>query len=414
MLILSPSWRALMGSTAILGHPEIESLESALRLRHDFKPEPKTGLHEFVRPCHPFEVTKPPVIVRLDADGDTWWLWGCRVDSNAPPPALVEAKFREAARIEFGDGWDTQKKKRLDGLRKKVKNDLADDQPYKLKSTGAIFFSPSSGRWVLLGTGAQACARDLSGRTEWLKIGLADFAQPPTEGNGKHLLALLRSKSEALPWPSGSAVLAHEDEGQHESASVKGKDFTAPADDLDGLIKKGWLPRTVDVAWPTISGSVDTTLRLVSLRFKGAVKDADPSLVVEQRLAVWLKCWAEAKARIEACCPDLKGPLEAMMEVDSNLKARGAAMEVSVNGQHVARLGAATTQEEEEEYATAVAVVRKHGKATHSLLQRKMNLGYGDAVKLMKRLEAGGVVGPEVGPAIPRAVLPLAGSADGG
>ena len=56
-------------------------------------------------------------------------------------------------------------------------------------------------------------------------------------------------------------------------------------------------------------------------------------------------------------------------------------------------------------YQRAVAVVMRERKASTSLLQRKLNLGYGRAARLIDRMEAEGVVGPDRGAGKPREVF---------
>lgn len=56
-------------------------------------------------------------------------------------------------------------------------------------------------------------------------------------------------------------------------------------------------------------------------------------------------------------------------------------------------------------YARALAVVHRERKASTSLLQRKLNLGYGRAARLIDRMEAEGIVGPDRGAGKPREVL---------
>ena len=56
-------------------------------------------------------------------------------------------------------------------------------------------------------------------------------------------------------------------------------------------------------------------------------------------------------------------------------------------------------------YARALTVVRRERKASTSLLQRKLNLGYGRAARLIDRMEAEGIVGPDRGAGKPREVL---------
>jgi S-DNA-T family DNA segregation ATPase FtsK/SpoIIIE len=65
-----------------------------------------------------------------------------------------------------------------------------------------------------------------------------------------------------------------------------------------------------------------------------------------------------------------------------------------------AELGAA-----DDMYSRALAVVRRERKASTSLLQRKLNLGYGRAARLIDRMEEEGIVGPDRGAGKPREVL---------
>lgn len=56
-------------------------------------------------------------------------------------------------------------------------------------------------------------------------------------------------------------------------------------------------------------------------------------------------------------------------------------------------------------YLRAVAVVKRERKASTSLLQRKLNIGYGRAARLIDRMEEEGIVGPDRGAGKPREVL---------
>ena len=56
-------------------------------------------------------------------------------------------------------------------------------------------------------------------------------------------------------------------------------------------------------------------------------------------------------------------------------------------------------------YERAVAVVKRERKASTSLLQRKLNIGYGRAARLIDRMEEEGLVGPDRGAGKPREVL---------
>lgn len=60
---------------------------------------------------------------------------------------------------------------------------------------------------------------------------------------------------------------------------------------------------------------------------------------------------------------------------------------------------------DDELYDHAVSVVRMENKATVSLLQRRLNIGYARAARIMELLEENGVVGPFAG-SNPREVLP--------
>jgi len=56
-------------------------------------------------------------------------------------------------------------------------------------------------------------------------------------------------------------------------------------------------------------------------------------------------------------------------------------------------------------YDQAVSIVRMENKATVSLLQRRLNVGYARAARIMELLEENAIVGPFAG-SNPREVLP--------
>ena len=60
----------------------------------------------------------------------------------------------------------------------------------------------------------------------------------------------------------------------------------------------------------------------------------------------------------------------------------------------------------DEEIAQAISIIRMENKASVSLLQRRMNIGYAKAAKIIDALEERGVVGPYNG-SQPREVLPF-------
>jgi len=57
-------------------------------------------------------------------------------------------------------------------------------------------------------------------------------------------------------------------------------------------------------------------------------------------------------------------------------------------------------------YRQAVEEVRRAGKASISLLQRRLRIGYSRAARLIDQMEADGIVGPELGGTRGREVLP--------
>ena len=68
-------------------------------------------------------------------------------------------------------------------------------------------------------------------------------------------------------------------------------------------------------------------------------------------------------------------------------------------------LDEAGTEGSDDIYQRAVAVVLRERKASTSLLQRKLNLGYGRAARLIDRMEEEGLVGPDRGAGKPREVF---------
>jgi S-DNA-T family DNA segregation ATPase FtsK/SpoIIIE len=77
------------------------------------------------------------------------------------------------------------------------------------------------------------------------------------------------------------------------------------------------------------------------------------------------------------------------------------AMDTEENGAAAAKEAGAG----DDIYAQAVALVMRERKASTSLLQRKLSIGYGRAAKIIDRMEAEGLVGPDRGSGRPREVL---------
>lgn len=100
------------------------------------------------------------------------------------------------------------------------------------------------------------------------------------------------------------------------------------------------------------------------------------------RLVEWLK---------ERGKPDYNQALLNAMEMDEET-ATQAADENPANGG-------------DDIYDRAVAVVKRERKASTSLLQRKLNIGYGRAARIIDRMEEEGIIGGDRGAGKPREVL---------
>ncbi|HJU84804.1 MAG TPA: DNA translocase FtsK, partial [Holophagaceae bacterium] len=109
-----------------------------------------------------------------------------------------------------------------------------------------------------------------------------------------------------------------------------------------------------------------------------------PYLTEEEtgRLVAWLK---------ERGRPDYNQALIQAMETDE--------------ADETALLGEGDAAGGDDIYAKAVAVVVRERKASTSLLQRKLNLGYGRAARLIDKMEEEGIIGPDRGAGKPREVL---------
>jgi len=77
------------------------------------------------------------------------------------------------------------------------------------------------------------------------------------------------------------------------------------------------------------------------------------------------------------------------------------------NGSGTSREDDVSDDQEDVLYEEAVEMVRRLGKASVSLLQRRLRIGYTRSARLIDRMEEEGIVGPAVEGAKPREVLPL-------
>ncbi len=100
------------------------------------------------------------------------------------------------------------------------------------------------------------------------------------------------------------------------------------------------------------------------------------------RLVEWLK---------ERGQPDFNQALLNAMEADEEAATQSAAEGSSSGGDDI--------------YDRALAVVRRERKGSTSLLQRKLNIGYGRAARIIDRMEDEGIIGPDRGAGKPREVL---------
>jgi S-DNA-T family DNA segregation ATPase FtsK/SpoIIIE len=108
-----------------------------------------------------------------------------------------------------------------------------------------------------------------------------------------------------------------------------------------------------------------------------------PLLTEEEtlRLVAWLK---------ERGKPDYNSALISAMEADEET-LEGASEVLAAGGDDI--------------YERALAVVKRERKASTSLLQRKLNLGYGRAARIIDRMEEEGFIGGDRGAGKPREVL---------
>ena len=62
-------------------------------------------------------------------------------------------------------------------------------------------------------------------------------------------------------------------------------------------------------------------------------------------------------------------------------------------------------QDSDPLYAEAVDLIRRHGRASISMLQRRLRIGYTRAARLIDTMESNGIIGGATGGSLPREVL---------
>lgn len=95
------------------------------------------------------------------------------------------------------------------------------------------------------------------------------------------------------------------------------------------------------------------------------------------------------------------------LSIGTREEIEAAVAEIDMDDDQLMLFGATAKPDDQDNdglYAEAEALVKKEGKASTSLLQRRLRVGYGRAAQLLEMLEDSGVIGPANGSS-PRQVL---------
>jgi hypothetical protein len=306
MQILSSRWGVSFGAFTLNGRLTGDILDEVLlgSAQAFSIPARPDGEVKLAAPCGMFDPGGPVVGLRfLGENGDTWVGVGTRMLANSPNPALVEASFRTRAHNEIGENWSSAKKKRLNGLRKACRRDLAATTPFRLSESGALFVCLGTGEVVTVGQAGQAVCRDLVGRSAVLSR--VAFTQPDKANAGKLLTILRRQEDSIIPWPTGSAALFRVRSEQKESCAVRMLSWAQNSTDAQDLLSQRWKPRKIELQWADErKGSLDLSGALSSVKWAGGIRVDDPQPAIETRLAMLLTMNSQATRLVaEATAP---------------------------------------------------------------------------------------------------------------
>ncbi len=150
------------------------------------------------------------------------------------------------------------------------------------------------------------------------------------------------------------------------------------------------------------------TNRLVQY-WKGARTLAEPESLMEPAGGE-----SAAAAGAAAGWDDAAAPFGAAGSADADLEPPWLPGQETLQQPLWEDVAAASTAaaERDDVYRQAVEEVRRSGKASISLLQRRLRIGYSRAARIIDQMEAEGIIGPEQGGSRGREVLPAGAGAD--
>jgi hypothetical protein len=293
MLLVGSRWSVAFGAYTLGATLKSDDLETAVNAAFAAKtiPSHPDAEMKISAPCGFYDPgTGPTFYPFLDGRGATWIGFGIRQVANTPNPAIVEALFRERATSQFGETWHLQKKKRLNGLRKAVKNEVADKTPFRLTEFGALFICLGSGECIACGAAGILVAKDLVGRIDALTR--VAFTATQVSVGGDLLNVLRRQEDSITPWPTGTASLRRKRNKENESASVRMLNWSEKSQEAHDLLAVGFKPVKIEMQFGESAGkkscekvSVGLTGRVESVGWTDKIHDADPSPKIEARLS---------------------------------------------------------------------------------------------------------------------------------